>query len=72
MAITLKQAGALGGTKRWKGKTKKERSEAMREVALARYHKAELATQRSQTSADAKGDTPNTSTKGGDESPVTV
>lgn len=55
MAITLKQAGALGGTKRWKGKTKKERSEAMRLVALARYK-----------------DTPNTSTKGGDGSPVTV
>lgn len=39
MTITLKQAGALGGAKRWKGKTKKERSDAMREVALARHRK---------------------------------
>lgn len=39
MTITLKQAGALGGTKRWKGKTKKERSEAMRQVAIAGHAK---------------------------------
>ncbi len=37
--ITVSQAGALGGKARWAKKTKKEKSDAMREVALARYAK---------------------------------
>jgi hypothetical protein len=37
--LTVEQAGRLGGKKRWSGKTKKQKSDVMREVALARWSK---------------------------------
>ena len=45
--ITVEQAGALGGKKRWKKKTKQERSAAMKAIADTRWEKvrAQLAKQ---------------------------
>ena len=35
--MTTSEAGSLGGKKRWKGVSKKKRSEEMKKVSLARF-----------------------------------
>ncbi len=41
--MNITEFARLGGKSRWKGKTKKQRKEAMRNVALARWKKAKKA-----------------------------